>query len=154
MEKTLLVTVCIGLVLALGIFGLKGKTTSNDPRRIGMPTELQVLVDSRYEGLPVEERGFAPHGWIYVEEPAPSWNPQGTGVCYPVTPRPEWFPFTTFLAPPVPVAAVSIDPSGYIFTTAEGIRIHRDGWVVTEDGRAFRAKEKIDDMGFPQLPPQ
>jgi hypothetical protein len=33
-----------------------------------------------------------------------------------------------------------------------GIRVHRDGWVVTADGRAFRAEEKIGDMGFPELP--
>ena len=34
----------------------------------------------------------------------------------------------------------------------EGPRDPGDAWVVTDDGRAFRAEEKIDDMGFPEEP--
>jgi len=152
MEKTILVAVGSGILLAIGIFGFKGKVAIEDPRRAGVPTELQVLIDSRYNGLPTEPKGFAPHGWITVVEPPPSWNSHGAGVSYPICPRPEWFPYDIFVGPPVPEAAVSIDPSGYMFQTPEGIRVHRDGWVVTTDGRAFRAKELIDNMQFPQLP--
>jgi len=153
MEKTVLVAIGSGIVLALSMFGLKGQTTSsNDVRRTGVPTEFQVLIDSRYDGLPTEANGFAPHGWISVVEPPPRWNPKGAGVSYPICPRPEWFPYDTFVGPPVPEAAVSIDLGGYMFQTPEGIRVHRDGWVVTADGRAFRAKQLINDMQFPELP--
>ena len=152
MEKTILVAVASGVVLALGMFGFSGTTAPDDVRRSAVPSELQVLIDNRYDGLPTEPRGFAPHGWIMVVEPPPRWNPEGNGVSYPICPRPDWFPFETFVGPPVPEAAVAIDPTGYMFQTPEGIRVHRDGWVVTADGRAFRAKELIDDMKFPTLP--
>jgi len=152
MEKTILVAVGSGILIAFGMFGFKGKATFDDSRRVGVPAELQVLIDSRYNGLPTEPTGFAPHGWITVVEPPPRWNPRGAGVSYPICPRPEWFPYDTFVGPPVPETAIGIDATGYMFQTAEGIRVHRDGWVVTADGRAFRAKELIDDMQFPTLP--
>lgn len=149
MEKLAFTAVISGFVLAAGIFGFKGQLTAENPRQAGVPTQLHTLIDSRYNGLPTEARGFAPHGWITVLEPSPHWNPEGVGVLYPICPRPEWFPYGVFVGPPVPESAVTIDPTGYMFQTAEGIRVHRDGWVVTADGRAFRAKELIDDMQLP-----
>lgn len=149
MKPTALIAVLCGAVLAVVVFGLKFGAT-DDARRVGVPTQLQTMLDSRYAGLPTEKKGFAPHGWISVVEQPPTWNPNGAGVSYPICARPEWFPYDTFLGPPVPETAVFIDPAGYMFETEEGIRVHRDGWVVTQDGRAFRAREKINDMGFPQ----
>jgi hypothetical protein len=152
MDRTVLAAILGGIILALGVFGWQRDASWDDSRRTGMPAELEVLLDSRYAGLPTEPNGFAPFGWLYVVEPPPSWNPQGASVLYPICPKPEWFPYDRFLGPPVPVAAVGIDPTGYMFSTEEGIRVHRDGWVVTDDGRAFRAEAKIGDMGFPELP--
>lgn len=49
-----------------------------------------------------------------------------------------------------PLLFLLADPGGYMFSTPEGVRVHRDGWVVTEDGRAFRAEALMDRM-FPQF---
>ena len=154
MEKQAIIAVIVGVTAALGAMSAKSwrSGATDDPRLVGVPGELQSLVDSRYAGLPTSEHGFAPYGWIRVVEPPPRWNPDVEGITYPICPRPEWFPYDTFLGPPAPVAAVQIDPNGYMFVTPKGIRVHRDGWVVTDDGRAFRAEEKIDDMGFPEEP--
>lgn len=152
MDRTVLLAIGGGVVLATGMFGFRGQSNPEDSRMSGAPAELRVMLDSRYDGLPTEARGFAPHGWISVTEPPPRWNPQGAGVTYPICPRPDWFPYDAFLGPPVPEVAVAIDPAGYMFQTGEGIRVHRDGWVVTADGRAFRAEELIDDMTFPAAP--
>lgn len=154
MEKYTVLAVVIGVVLAIGAAGVATRPPAENQAApvSSVPGELQSVIDTRYAGLPTEPRGFAPHGWICVVEPPPHWNPDGAGVAYPICPRPDWYPYDKFLGPPAPVVAVEIDPDGYMFATAEGVRVHRDGWVVTADGRAFRAAEKIDDMRFPEGP--
>lgn len=152
MDKLILAVVASGVLAAITIFGAKGRAKPEAVQLTTIDKSLQVLVDSRYEGLPTEHKGIAPYGWIHVVEPPAHWSPSHVGVAFPICPKPDWYPYDTFVGPPVPLTAVNIDPSGYMFTTPEGISVHRDGWVVTKDGRAFRAKEKLNDMGFPQLP--
>ncbi len=151
MAKPAIIAVAIGTMLAVVGTGFRSHSgTSQDPRLVGVAPELRVTMDTRYDGLPVERNGFAPHGSIVVVEPPPQWNPDGQGTEYPICPKPEWFPYARFIGPPVPAVAAGIDEAGFMFTTPDNIHVHRDGWVVTEDGRAFRAEALMDRM-FPQF---
>lgn len=154
MPKNAIIAIFIGALLGVVGFLIPSRLTAppspHDQRRASVPAELRVAMDTRYDGLPVEKTAFAPHGYIVVVEPPPAWAPKGNESEYFICAKPDWFPYGRFIGPPVPAVAAGIDESGYMFTTPDDIRVHRDGWVVTSDGRAFRAEALMDQM-FPQF---
>jgi hypothetical protein len=78
-------------------------------------------------------------GWITVHEPKADWNLSDSDLILFICPRPDWYPYHTFRGPPVPESTAGLDPAGFVLRTIQGVRLHRDGWVVTSDGRAYRA---------------
>lgn len=134
MERSVLLAVTTGAVLALGILLVKSR-----------PATVATI---ELEAAPIsaDEPADPTAGWITVHEPQAKWNLSDSDVIHFICPRPEWYPYHTFLGPPVPESSTGLDPAGYVMRTAQGVRLHRDGWVVTADGRAYRAEGLNDPV--------
>lgn len=111
-------------------------------------TPAGYILDPRYSGLPDCAEFPAPDGHIMVQEPVPPWSSNGTARFYCICIRPKGYPHHHFYGPPLHEPAMPIDPTGYFHTTPEGIRLHRDGWLVTKDGLAFPAEARLKDVNL------
>ncbi len=137
MERSLLIAAACGACLALSLFVIKGRSLASDPPP--SVTEVAPQEEPRSGDQPVNGNDDEAAGWITVHEPKADWNLSDSDLILFICPRPDWYPYHTFRGPPVPESTAGLDPAGFVLRTIQGVRLHRDGWVVTSDGRAYRA---------------
>lgn len=141
MERSIVTAVVGGIGLALCLFIIKQPA----PAEVVIQAAPELLESVEPKNTQTEERVEEDDdptvGWITIHEDKADWGVSDTDLIHFICPRPEWFPYSTFRGPPVPASTAGLDPSGYVLRTSQGVRLHRDGWVVTVDGRAYRAEE-------------
>lgn len=146
MERSILIAAAGGVGLALCLFLIRQPPPATALVSPG-PNPMAQVEDNEVQGdQPPGSISDPTAGWVTVHEPKADWNVSDSDLIHFICPRPEWYPYHTFRGPPVPESTAGIDPAGYVLRTAQGVRLHRDGWIVTADGRAYQADESTDPI--------